>query len=164
MANVDGQEREKSMCTQSSLQEYCAIFQFFKMTAATILDFQIGEMLLADGAWRTELLHCVKFVTIGHSVAEMLTFFQFARWVVQICPNKSKMADKETSTDALSHCSITSDVTLPLNSLFNHSFYRGFTTATHRCLICQGQFSSQCVINATGLEFVVSYMTALSSL
>ena len=34
---------------------------FFKMAAAAILDFQICDILLADGIWRAQTHHCTKF-------------------------------------------------------------------------------------------------------
>ena len=37
------------------------IFRFFKMAAAAILDFQICEILLADGVWRAQTHSYAKF-------------------------------------------------------------------------------------------------------
>jgi len=53
------------------------IFQFFKMAAATILDFQICEILWADGVCRAQTHNCAKFRHNRRSITEILQFFEF---------------------------------------------------------------------------------------
>jgi len=52
---------------------------FFKMAAATIFDCRIREILMADVVWRSRPITIPNFVKIGHSVAEILQFFEFLR-------------------------------------------------------------------------------------
>jgi len=44
------------------------------MAAADILDFQICEILLADGFWRAQTITVPYFVKIGRYVAEIAIF------------------------------------------------------------------------------------------
>jgi len=56
-----------------------AFFQFFKMAAAAILDFQNLRIL---GVGRLKTAKCVtvpNFAAIGNIVAEMWPFFDFSR-------------------------------------------------------------------------------------
>jgi len=50
------------------------------MTTAAILDFQIYEVLLADGIWRAETHYCAKCRQNRCFVEEMLQFFKFSKW------------------------------------------------------------------------------------
>jgi len=52
-----------------------AIFWFLKMAAATILIFQIREILLAEENERARRTILPNFVKIGQSVVEILRFF-----------------------------------------------------------------------------------------
>jgi len=49
------------------------IFQFFKIAAAAILDFQICEISLADSVWKAQ----THYVKIGPSVVEIFDFSNF---------------------------------------------------------------------------------------
>jgi len=58
---VETQQYAKFCQNWSVAFEDIKIFQFFKMAAAAILDFQICEILLADGVWVTQTHNCTKF-------------------------------------------------------------------------------------------------------
>jgi len=63
-------------CQNRSIScEDIKIFQFFKMVATAIFDFQICDILLADSVWSAQTLNCPNFVKINRSVAEILRFF-----------------------------------------------------------------------------------------
>jgi len=51
------------------------IFRFFKVASAAILDFQIYEILLADGVGGHRRITVPNFVKIGLSIVEILQFF-----------------------------------------------------------------------------------------
>ena len=51
------------------------IFQFFKIASAAILDFQIGEILLADGVWRAQMHHFAKHRQNQSFRCRDITFF-----------------------------------------------------------------------------------------
>jgi len=55
-------------------------FQFFKMAATAILEFQNREFLFADGIWREQTHHGTKFCQKPSFVTEILRFFEFSRW------------------------------------------------------------------------------------
>ena len=57
-----------------------AIFRIFKM-AATILDFWNREILLVIRSRESRRIFVPNFVKIGQSVAKMLRFFDFSRWL-----------------------------------------------------------------------------------
>jgi len=50
------------------------------MATAAILDFQICEILLADGVWKAQAHNFAKFRHNRRSIAEILRFFEFSRW------------------------------------------------------------------------------------
>jgi len=50
--------------------------RFFNMVSTTILDFQIHEILLADGVWRVRRITVPNFIKVGRSVAKILRFFE----------------------------------------------------------------------------------------
>jgi len=54
------------------------------MAAATILDCQIRQILLADGVWWARRITVLNFVKICHSVVEILRFFEFSRWLLPL--------------------------------------------------------------------------------
>jgi len=47
------------------------------MAAASILDFQMHEILFADGVQKVKMHQHVKFIKIGQSVVTILRFFRF---------------------------------------------------------------------------------------
>ena len=53
-----------------------AIFRFFKMAAAVILDFRNSQILLADGFWSAKMHHRAKFRQ-NTSIVELVYFFIF---------------------------------------------------------------------------------------
>jgi len=56
------------------------IFPCFKMAAAAILDFRNREFCLLSVCGGPRRITVPNFVKIGHSVAEILLFFEFSRW------------------------------------------------------------------------------------
>jgi len=54
-------QRAKFCQNRSIGCEDIKIFRFFDMAAAAILDFQICEILLADGVWGAQSHNCTKF-------------------------------------------------------------------------------------------------------
>jgi len=50
------------------------------MAAAALLDYQIYEILLANGVWRAQTHNCNKFRQNRSFIAEILRFFKFSRW------------------------------------------------------------------------------------
>jgi len=59
-----------------------AIFRFFKMAAAAILDFQILKILTPGRSIWPNCVNMPNFVEIGQTASEIWLFFDFTpRWI-----------------------------------------------------------------------------------
>jgi len=82
---LGGEGRDASARQISSNRSFrcadIAIFRFFKMAAATILDCRICKILKADAVSRSRAITVANFAKkIRRSIAEILRFFEFLRW------------------------------------------------------------------------------------
>jgi len=62
-----------------SVAKIVNIFQFFKIAADAILDFQICEISLAETVWKAQTHHRAKYGQNWSSVVETLQFFEFSK-------------------------------------------------------------------------------------
>jgi len=78
----DGWNRQDDQPVTAKFRGDFSIFQFFKMAAATILDFLKFQILTVGRVKRIELHHCARFHgnrIIGQTVAEIALFSIFPR-------------------------------------------------------------------------------------
>ena len=74
-----GGRQDVSLCQilTKSVKWYLRYDNIFKMAVATILDFRNSQILLAEGAWGSEMHHHAK---VNESIMELLRYFYVSRW------------------------------------------------------------------------------------